>query len=173
MSQPKIFIKDTLKSISKIILFICFIGLGFYLLFFGMSNINWLSEVFMPIAFRITEIVIIFNIIVILPLMIFRKTRLFASYIMGFSSFVTGFTMWIWSFILTYFIWGGVILVIALLFIGIGVLPTAIVGVAIEGKWDLFGELLLLLIITIIFRNGSQYIGQKEEDRRIIEYDRI
>jgi hypothetical protein len=83
---------------------------------------------------------------------IFRKTRPFAAHVLILGSFVTGGSVWIGSAIITYFLWGLMWLIGGILFMGLGVLPLALVASAMAGRWQIFGILAVMMAVTICFR---------------------
>lgn len=131
------------------LLAICVIGC---LMIFGGV---WLSEMIYPwlvIAFVIALVAVV---LLFLPLAIFRRTRGFSGIGIFIASFVFGATLWIWSLLTTYTLWGGVAVFIGLIMAGVGIVPLALLATLFKGLWSSVGEILLLLLLTF----GARFIG--------------
>lgn len=115
----------------------------------------WLSERVYPWLVIINGILLLAVIVVLLPLAIFRRTRPYAGAGVYFSSFVFGLTLFIWSLLITYALWGVVGIVVGLLLMGVGVVPIAILACLFHGLWSVIGQLLLLLAISL----GARFFG--------------
>ena len=80
------------------------------------------------------------------------------------SSYVYGVTLWFWSLLLTYSIWGVGAVIIGIFLAGIGVVPLAMIATAMEGEWAVTGEIILLLIFTFGSRMLGFYFAQKADE---------
>ena len=95
-----------LKSIGGFIIGICiFLGIIFLAMFFIKGGV-WLGAIVLPWLSIIMWLVFILNIIIFLPLGIFKKTRSVSAFGFVISSYVYGLTLWFWALLLTYLIWG-------------------------------------------------------------------
>src|SRR5438046_9731864 len=54
-------------------------------------------------------------------------------------SYVFGATLWVWSLLLTYTLWGGFWLFIGLFMAGVGVVPLAMIATFFKGMWAELG----------------------------------
>lgn len=115
----------------------------------------WLSTKVYPILTVISGITFGIALFVLTPISIFKKTRGFAGNGIVLSSFIFGLTLWVWSFLLTYTLWGGLGIVIGLFILGVGVVPIAMLATLFKGMWAIFGQLILLTILTF----GSRFFG--------------
>lgn len=144
-----------LESISGIIIGIAvFIGLIFFAMFFIKGG-AWLSVKVLPWLSIIMWSVFVLDILIILPLGIFKKTKGAAAIGLIVSSYVYGLTLWFWTLLLTYMIWGAVAVFIGLFIAGVGVVPIAMLATAIQGEWAITGGIVLLLVLTY----GSRILG--------------
>lgn len=119
-------------------------------------------------------IFLVIFIFILVPLSFFKKTRLFSGILMLFLSYIFGIHLWIFSAIVTYFLWGGVALLIGIFLLGIGVLPFAILASLFDGEWIFFGSLVFMTILTYGNRIlGIYLIGKSEEEINISETAQI
>ena len=147
--------KEALKSIGSGIggiIILCFILM--IPAFFIWGGVK-LSKFIIPWLMSISGIVFIINVLIFLPLAIFKTTRGFSGMGMMYSSIVYGVTLWIWGFLLTYILWGGLALIIGLFLMGVGVVPIAMLATMFNGMWSVFGQLIFLLFLTF----GSRFFG--------------
>jgi len=115
----------------------------------------WLSAKLYPILKAIFGLTLVIALFVLIPIAIFKKTRLLAGNGMVISSFVFGLTLWVWSFLLTYSLWGGLGIFIGLFLFGVGIVPIAMLATLVNGMWSILGQLMLLAILTF----GSRFFG--------------
>jgi len=130
-------------------------GLIFLSLFFVKGGV-WLSLKVLPWLFIIIWPVLAVDILIIIPLGIFKKTKGIASFGLSVSSYVSGLTLWLWALILTYSLWGALAVYIGLFIVGVGVIPLSILATAFEGQWSILGQLIFLLFLTL----GSIMLGK-------------
>jgi len=97
----------------------------------------------------------VLDILIFLPLGIFRKTKGVSACALIVSSYVYGLTLWFWSLCLAYLLWGIFAVVVGLFIAGVGVVPIAILASAFTGEWVIMGQILLLLVLTF----GSRMLG--------------
>lgn len=156
--------KDLLKSIgSYIILIGIIIGVTFIATFFLKGGV-WLGTKVLPWLSIIMWPVLAIDILIILPLGFFKKTRVASAIGLVVSSYVYGLTLWFWALLLTYFIWGVVAVIIGFVIAGVGVVPIAMLATAIEGEWAITGQLFLLLVLTFGSRILGIYWGDKADE---------
>jgi hypothetical protein len=141
------------------------------------SLVGWMERVFAWLQNGVSIVIVVW-VLVVLPLLIFRKTREIAAAILGYSSIFTGFTCWWYSFIICYRVLGTAALIVGVLFGGIGVVPLAVVGVFIRSFWApelwvTFWNLILalalvfgprVLVAFIAYRIGEQ--AEREDEQR-------
>lgn len=147
--------RDLLKSIGDCI-FGILIFLGF--VFLALALIKgwvWIGEKVLPWLPIIMGLVLVVDILLVLPLAIFKKTKGFSAIGLMVSSYVYGLTLWFWTLLLTYYLWGTVAVFVGLFMAGVGVVPMAMVATAFNGEWAITGQITLLLLFTY----GSRILG--------------
>lgn len=150
-----------LKSIGGFIITIgIFLGVLFLAMFFIKGGV-WLGGIVLPWFSIIMWLVFILDIIIFLPLGIFKKTKSVSAFGLVISSYVYGLTLWLWALLLTYLIWGTVAVFIGLFIAGIGVVPVAILATAFEGEWAITGQIILLLVLTFSARMLGFYFAER------------
>ena len=156
--------KDKLKSIGSFLLgFCCLVVLMFIIMIFVRGGV-WLSERVYPWLVIINGILLLAIIFLLLPLAIFRRTRPYAGGGIYFSSFFFGLTLFVWSLLITYSLWGVVGIFIGLLLMGFGIVPVAILACLFHGLWSIIGQLLLLLAISLGTRCFGIYLMMRSVD---------
>jgi len=155
---------DFLKSIGGFIIGIgIFLGIIFLAMFFIKGGV-WLGAIVLPWLSIIMWLVFILNVIIFLPLGIFKKTRTVSAFGFVMSSYVYGLTLWFWALLLTYLIWGATAVFIGLLIAGIGVVPIAIFATALNGEWAITGQIILLLVFTFGSRMLGFYFAERADE---------
>jgi hypothetical protein len=149
-------------------------GAGWLVLMFGVALLAllitrggaWLSDKLYPWLVGLSAIAFAFSVLELLPLAIFRETRGYSGAGFYLVSFVFGVTLWVWSFLTTYVLWGGFALAIGLFMAGVGVLPIALLATAFKGHWWSFCQLLLVAIATFTTRGFGLYLVERAEQYR-------
>lgn len=105
----------------------------------------------------------------LLPLAIFKKTRLYSGVIMFFLSYLFGLALWIYSAIITYLFWGWVALFIGIFLVGVGVFPIAVLASIFNGESGIFMNLVFGAAITFCIRFlGLYLINKADTDQQIV-----
>jgi len=133
----------------------------------------WLTQTVYPLLIIIYAIALIVCVVIFLPLSLFQKTRAFSSIGILISSYIFGVTVWVWSFLLTYMLWGMLGLIIGLFIMGVGVVPVAILATLLNGEWSAFFQLVLLLVLTFGTRGFALYLAKKEGNISMLSIIRI
>ena len=110
------------------------------------------------------ELALAIAIFVLLPLTIWRKTRGAAGAGLLITSYIFGLTTWLLSAAVTFGSFGWFGLIIGLLFLGVGVVPLAIIGAIF--KLDNGGLALVLFVMVVVTfgaRFGGAYAASKAE----------
>ena len=155
---------DILKSIGGYVIGIAaFLVLIFLAMFFIEGGV-WIGEKVLPWLIIIMWLVFALDILIILPLGIFKKTKGASAIGLVISSYVYGLTLWFWSLLLTYLIWGAFAVFIGLFLAGVGVVPIAILATAIKGEWAVTGQIIFLLVLTFGSRMLGFYFAQKADE---------
>jgi hypothetical protein len=160
--------KESLKKIGSVVAGIAIVLAGILIpvLFFGGAL--WLSARIYPWLVGISGITLLFTIFVLLPNAVFSATPRFAGTGMVIASYVFGITLWFWSLILTYVLWGGLALFIGLFLMGVGVVPIAMLATLFKAEWSILGQLLLLTALTFGIRFWGYHLLAKAEERTMV-----
>ena len=108
----------------------------------------WLSALLFPWLAAINALALVVTLFALLPNAVFSSTPKFAGSGMMIVSYVFGATLWVWSLLLTYTLWGGFWLFIGLFMAGVGVVPLAMIATFFKGMWAELGELVVLIALT-------------------------
>lgn len=121
-----------------------------------------LGEILLPWLYLISWLVFFVNLLILLPLCIFKKTRPYAGIGFFFSSFIYGITLWFLGLLLTFALWGAIGVIIGLFIMGVGVVPMAILATLFNGLWGPFGFLIFLVILTFGVRILGTTLAEQE-----------
>ena len=128
---------------------------------------EWVMEIAVK-AYTFTlpfyELALAVAIFVLLPLTIWRKTRGAAGAGLLITSYIFGLTTWLLGAAVTFGSFGWFGLIIGLLFLGLGVVPLAIIGAIF--KLDNGGLALVLFVMVVVTfgaRFGGAYAASKAE----------
>lgn len=130
----------------------------------------WVGERVLPWLIGLCELAVGFNILVLLPLAVIPPTRQWAGLGFFLSSYVFGLTGWFMGLLLTYILWGPIAVIVGLLIMGIGVVPTAMLATLFNGMWPEFGMLVLAVVLTY----GLRLLGSslsKSKESRVVELE--
>jgi hypothetical protein len=163
-------LKEKFKNVAWTIAGILFLSLLILIPFIVIKGAVWLSAIIYPWLVRIMAFFIIVSLFILSPLSFFKKTRGIAGTGLFFLSYIFGATLWVWSFLLTYTLWGTLALVIGLFIAGIGVIPIAILATVFNGKWFELGNLILSLIMTLGTRFLGMYLVAQYEEQKELSY---
>jgi O-antigen/teichoic acid export membrane protein len=124
---------------------------------------TWAAKHLLQPLIVIGWIAVALDVLVLLPLSVFRKIRGFTGAVIFISSFVFGLVTWLLGFILTYALWGIWGVLIGILLFGGAVVPFALMATMFEGMWDPFFTVLVLLIITFGSHTAGMLIAESTE----------
>lgn len=113
----------------------------------------WISD----IAF----LIFLLNIIIFLPLSLFKKLRKITGQIILYSSYFIGFQLWLSGIMITWIAWGIGAVIVGLFFAGVGVVPIAVFAAFYHAQWWTFFELLSQIFIVFGGRALGLYILYK------------
>ena len=123
----------------------------------------WASENILPPLISFGWIVLAVNVVILLPLSLFKRLRAFTGGAIYLSSMVFGLIAWLFGFILTYSIWGLGAVILGILFMGGGVVPIAMLATAFNGYWELFFIVFAMGVLTIVARIFGMYLMESFE----------
>lgn len=113
---------------------------------------TWAADHLLSPLIAIGWLAVALDILILMPLSIFKRLRGFTGSVIFISSYVFGLVTWLLGFVLTYSLWGLGAVIIGLLFFGGGVIPMALLATMLKGLWDPFSTLVVLVIITFASR---------------------
>lgn len=132
-------------------------------LLMGMASFSvWVLKWTYP-AFLIT---LSLTIILLLPLALIPPTRGFAAVGLLIASMAFGAILWLWGMAYTYGAWGLVGVVIGLVFLGVGVVPIAMLAALLHGDWGNLGLFVVTVVVTYGVRALSHWLAGKADERR-------
>ena len=161
--------EEGLKSFGWGLAGIAFIAVIFLLGGLYLVGAVWVSERIFPWlvwAFWITVAVALF---ILGPLTAFGKTRVFAAIGLLICSYVFGVTLWVFSLLLTLYLWGWIGVVLGLAIAGVGIVPIAFLAALFKGQWTVLDTLFVMVVATFGVRFLAFYIADKAERATIIE----
>jgi len=123
----------------------------------------WLSEKLLPVINLICTVTFFILLLVFLPLSIIKKCRGWCSMAFLFWSYVCGLSLWMASLLETLNLWGLSAAIIGLVFMGVGILPVALLACIFKGEWSFFFQLILQLATIIGCRLYAIYLAHKAE----------
>lgn len=145
-------VKSTISNIGKYSLGTVIMIAFFCLPVIFLLGSLWVAEKFLPFLILLSIIAFCICLIILLPLGIFRVTRPIAGTGLFIASYIFGVTGWLMGLLLTWILWGSIAVIIGLFFMGIGVVPIAIIATLFNGMWLELGILILAIILTFGFR---------------------
>jgi len=162
---------ETLKSVGYIILGISFL-IGLILLtLFILRGVLWIGEKALPFLINFTNIFAAISVFIFIPMTFLKKTRMWGGFALQLSSFLFGLTLWIYSALVVYMLWGFFGLFIGLFLAGVGVLPVAALASLFNGEWLIIVNLVYMIILTFGARFLGFYILNKAEDNKCQNLD--
>lgn len=154
---------DKIKELTGMAFGLLILIAVFSLPFVFIKGSLWASNHLLEPLIKIGWILVAIDILILLPLSIFKRLRGLTGGGIFLSSFIFGLVLWLMGFILTYSIWGLFAVIIGLFFLGIGVVPIALLATAISGYWEPFFTILVLLILTFGARILGLFIAESGE----------
>ena len=163
--------KNFLKATGKFFLGgIMLISMFVVALFFFTSFFKggiWLGNKILPWLFFVGGIVFIFDLCLFLPLGIFKKTKSIASVGLLVSSYVYGLTLWLWSLLFVYMVWGWFAVFVGLGFMGIGIVPVALLAIVVKGHWIVVCPFISYLVCIYGSRSLGLYFSKQAEELQL------
>ena len=161
---------NALKSTGAVFLGIAaFIALSILGIVFLYGAV-WVSERIFEYVIVAAWIAFAVCIFILLPLSVFRKTRIVATFGFMACSYAFGLCTWILGLLTAYFYWGLGGIIIGLIFGGVGVVPIGILAAIFHTDWQAVVTLILGLVLTFGARALAVWlaamIDRAEEEQR-------
>jgi hypothetical protein len=138
-----------------------------------INGMAWVSGHVLEYLIAFNNIVTVVCIILLLPLAPFRKTRIVPAYGLYVASFVFGVCVWVYGFMVTYEIWGGVGVFIGLVLGIVGIVPLGIIAASWHSEWVIVAELIYGLVLTYGARAIALWLGAKIERYKMEKRSRL
>jgi hypothetical protein len=119
------------------------------------------GEKILPWLMLVCVLALAFNIVILVPLALIPPTRPWAGLGFFISSYLFGLTGWFMGLILTLQLWGVFAVVIGLFFLGIGVVPIAMLATLLNGMWVELALLVLAMVLTFGVRMLGAFLTEK------------
>jgi hypothetical protein len=135
------------------------------LLFLGAAAVGgmvWVSATIYPWVAPVAGVCLLID-AVLLPLAIFRRLRGPISFALVVSSYVYGLSLWLYSCLLAFILWGYAGLYVGLAFVGVGVVPVAFIATLLGSHWHQLGAILLVVALTYGARIGGILLAASAE----------
>jgi hypothetical protein len=113
--------------------------------------IRWMESA-LPTIQHGAALVVFFWIAALLPMSVFRRMHPVIAASLRMTSVFIGAVCWWQSVIVTYRMLGWLCVATGLLFVGVGVVPLAVIATASKGEWIVFVDLMGALALTLISR---------------------
>jgi len=136
------------------------LAIGIALLVGAAEFSVWILEWTAP-AFLITFLVSL----VLLVSSLIPPIRGLAAVGIMYASLVFGAILWIWGMSYTYMAWGLLGVIVGLVFLGVGVVPVAMVAALVNADWKTFGLFVVSVIITFGSRGLANWLAEKADER--------
>ena len=141
-------IKETMLGLGGCV-FLAALAIGnIALLVMLLRGTPWIAENFYPWTVQAAKVALFFVVPTCSVLAFFRKGRGIGGLGLVLSSYVIGFSLWVWSLIVAYALAGVFWIIVGLLFVGIGVIPIAMVAAALNAQWSVAGQMLIGIIVV-------------------------
>jgi hypothetical protein len=164
---------EVLKNVGWGLLGITIIIAAVFVAALLINGMAWVSGHVLEYLITFNNIVTVVCVVLLLPLAPFRKTRIVPAYGLYVASFVFGVCVWVYGFMVTYEIWGGVGVFIGLMLGIVGIVPLGIIAASWHSEWVIVAELIYGLVLTYGARAIALWLGAKIERYEIEKRSRL
>ena len=119
----------------------------------------WAGQKAYPLLSGFSRFTLLITVLILAPLALFKRTRMFAGLGIFAVSYILGFTLWMWSLLLTYNLWGVFAVILGLFFLGVGIVPIALLAAVFNAQWSTLAQLLLLAAFVPLCRALGVYLA--------------
>lgn len=91
-------------------------------------------------------------------------------------SYIFGITLWMFGLIVAYAIWGVVGIIVGLGFLGLGVVPVALIASLLHGEWYAIANLAFGIVLTFGTRAFAAFLAAKadrERDQALVRSEQL
>jgi len=161
---------ERIKSVTKSIASVLFVVLGLALIILFIARGPAFFEAAYPWLVAASAVTILIALLVMLPLVAFRRTRTWGVWGLLLSSYIFGATLWAYGFLYAFVYWGWLGVIVGLVFFGVGVVPVGAVAALLHGNWGALGTLAFLAIVTFGTRIFALHIAEKIDNESEAEF---
>jgi hypothetical protein len=108
-----------------------------------LVGITWLTTVLYPFILFIRQLTLQSCFFILLPLGFFKTTRTFAATGFAVSAMIMGVTVWLFSVLTVYQLWGVIGLSAGIILGIVGIVPLALIAAAMHHMWIAVGSISL------------------------------
>jgi hypothetical protein len=155
---------SAMKNAGAVLLGIAALLAILFLAGFLLEGAAYVSVIVLPYLSKIAVIATAICVIILLPLALFRATRIASFWGFFIASYIFGLDVWLYGFVMTYALWGGLAVFIGLCMFGVGVVPLGIIAAALHGMWEPVAELVFGAVITYAARFFALYLAKKIDE---------
>jgi hypothetical protein len=145
-------VNQFLKNIGGFALGVIGFAAVIVVLFLLVQGGTWLADKVYPILILLFVLTLAVTVFILLPLAIFRKTRGVAGVGIYITSYIYGLTVWVWSLLITYTLWGGV-----------GIVPLSVVACLFKGMFSIAFQVVLLAAFVFGVRAFALFLVSSAE----------
>ncbi len=147
-------------------LFLAFVIIGSIIIFLLIEGGLLLSTLLYPILNAVSVIAVLVSTFIFLPFSRIKSKKDLAVTGLLATSYILGATLWTFSFITAYEIWGFLGLAIGLFLFGVGVIPVAIIASIFALEWMILLKLLLLIAFIHTLRSYVASLKTQSQTKR-------
>ncbi len=150
------------------------LGVGFLVLLIGIvlalvHGMVWIAAWLYPIVQILAGLGFAALVLCLIPSSIFKGSRHFCGNGIVLVSYVWGISVWMYSTLVLYQLWGPVGMVLGFILLGFGSVPLACVALLFRWEWGLIGQLVLWTVIVYVIRALGYWIRSKGESSELKE----
>jgi hypothetical protein len=108
-----------------------------------LIGITWLTTVLYPFILFVRQLTLQSCLFILLPLGFFKTTRTFAATGFAVSAMIMGITVWLFSVLTVYQLWGFGGLIAGIILGIVGIVPEALIAAAMNHMWVAVGSVAL------------------------------
>ncbi|MCY0856433.1 hypothetical protein [Cupriavidus sp. D39] len=114
----------------------------------AIKGVAWAATTWLPALIKAGWLVLAVDVLILLPLSIFKRLRGFTGGGIFASSYLFGLITFLMGFVTTWMLWGKWAVIVGILMFGGAVVPFALLAALFDGMWGLFATLLSLCALT-------------------------
>lgn len=120
-----------------------------------LLGVQWAAKHLLQPLITAGLITLAIDVLVLLPLSLFRRLRGITGVAIFISSYIFGLVTWLLSFTITYILWGSWAAFLGVLLFGGAVVPFAIIASIFKGRW--YELIAVLALFTLAW--GVRFLG--------------